>query len=596
MEKSWLSKGILLITLLLVQIFLFSRLVSAQQQCSSQFDITYSDRGSEVLTVCLSNEQVTSDGNISADVTLEAKTSLTYGFLLSSENGVITGAPGSPMETFLRIRNRAIPLFGKWIMPLGRVSFSPGAHLRIRLDKIELVDDDAPMLLSYDVVTAFLLFTGIGHIPNKPADVVPDIVESFLELLNNVGFDSAVFTQRLRANDWVGAMRSLARMFETAPDAFAAYFFEHFNVIVSPESVRNFGKKAGRILPLVGVVPLIRDLITKPRSVQVDIVASTTFIPSNGKVAYSSFDDRVWQIYVMNADGSNQQRITQIPTGALSPVWSPDGRKILFISQIQHASGVGVTNDLYIVNTDGTNLLRLAGNTSGSDWSPDSTKIVFASDQEESGHSQIYIVNADGSNQIRLIDDPVYADAPNWSPDGSKIAYRSQRDSANQQPDGLGNIYVVNPDGSNQVRVTSDPGSEWFQDWSPDNQKIVYVSWKDGNSEIYSLNIQNMEELRLTNDPGIDKWVTWSPNGQKLAFTRQVDNIYNGYVMNADGSEQVQLTSDPPAGWSPDSNKIIFWSLVGGIEQIYTINVDGTDLTNLTNNLDHNRWPSWTSR
>ena len=147
------------------------------------------------------------------------------------------------------------------------------------------------------------------------------------------------------------------------------------------------------------------------------------------------------EIYVMNADGSNAERLTY-SSGAwnTSPAWSPDGQRIAFHSDRDRRSrsGRGRDFEIYVMNADGSNVERLTysgdGSNAGPKWSADGRKIAFTSDRD--GNSEIYVMNADGSNVERLTHHDAYDFGPAWSPDGTKIAFSSWRD-------GNFEIYVV---------------------------------------------------------------------------------------------------------------------------------------------------------
>ena len=139
----------------------------------------------------------------------------------------------------------------------------------------------------------------------------------------------------------------------------------------------------------------------------------------NGKIVFTSYrDGGSPEIYTMEADGSNVQRLTNNPAPDFSPKWSPDGSRIAFGSVRDN------NVDIYVMNADGSNQTRLTnnpGSDSSPEWSPDGTRIVFESIRD--GNSEIYVINADGSNQTRLTNNPGTDESPEWSPDGTRIVF-----------------------------------------------------------------------------------------------------------------------------------------------------------------------------
>ncbi|MDQ3803543.1 MAG: LpqB family beta-propeller domain-containing protein [Acidobacteriota bacterium] len=263
--------------------------------------------------------------------------------------------------------------------------------------------------------------------------------------------------------------------------------------------------------------------------------------PPNGKIAFSSNRDGNHEIYSMNADGTNQVRLTNNAAGDIEPDWSPDG-----------------------------------------------TRIAFTSNRD--GNREIYVINADGSNQVRLTNNSSHDSSPAWSPDGQQIAFISERD-------GNYEIYVMYADGFGQVRLTDHWAADTDPSWSPDGSRIAFTSARDGNDEIYLMNPDGEHLTRLTNNPTVDAAPTWSPGGAKIAFTSNRGGNKEIFVMNRDGSGPTALTShaaiDTDADWSPDGTKITFMSLRAGNHQIFVMNSDGTNPVRLTNNTANDNWPSW---
>src|SRR5215204_5639284 len=155
---------------------------------------------------------------------------------------------------------------------------------------------------------------------------------------------------------------------------------------------------------------------------------------------------------------------------------------------------------------------------------------------------QIYVMNADGSEQTNISNNTAVDIHPDWSPDGTKIAFASDRAGSYQ-------VYVMNADGSEQTRLTN-PAFGYQPSWSPDGTEIAFSSSRDGNSEIYVMNADGSEQSRLTNNADIDEQPSWSPDGTEIAFISSRD--YQIYVMNADGSEQTNISNNPAVHDNPD--------------------------------------------
>ena len=269
-------------------------------------------------------------------------------------------------------------------------------------------------------------------------------------------------------------------------------------------------------------------------NVSQDHTISATFLSvsiggTTGKIAFASYRDGDLEIYVMNADGSNQANITNDPGWNWDPCFSPDGTKIAFTSNRDGGWKI------YVMNADGSNQTRL---TKAGNWDPcfssDGTKIAFISSRD--GNGEIYVMNADGSNQTRVTNNQAGDLDPCFSPDGTKIAFESDLD-------GGWEIYVMNADGSNQTRLTND-GWNWDPCFSPDETKIAFTSCRDVNCEIYVMNADGSNQTNITNN-GWNWDPCFSPDGTKIAFESGRDGNCEIYVMNADGSNQTRLTNDP---------------------------------------------------
>ena len=222
--------------------------------------------------------------------------------------------------------------------------------------------------------------------------------------------------------------------------------------------------------------------------------------------------------------------------------------------------------DICLINTNGTAATQLT--TSLSDdwwpsWSPDGSKIVFMTNRNLTpgdtipAHPQydLYVINVDGSGETRITTDTTNEAQPAWSPLGNRIAFVSDRDGNNE-------IYLMNPDGGAVTRLTNDSASDEQPAWSPDGTKVVFVSFRTGNAEIFVMDTTGANLVNLTNNGAADFVPAWSPDGTKIAFHSNRAGNFAVFVMNADGSNVVQLTNaavpDELPAWSPDGTHLIF--------------------------------------
>jgi len=242
-------------------------------------------------------------------------------------------------------------------------------------------------------------------------------------------------------------------------------------------------------------------------------------------------------INVMDASGENIGRLTTEETNDFAGPWSPDGERIAF-------TRFGLTtSDIWVMNADGSNQVNLTDTPQIDEgfpaWSPDGRRLAYTTRSD--GNNEIYVMNADGSHPVRLTDNPADDFAPTWSPDGSRIAFASDRDNS----PGVYNIYMMNADGSAVTRLTADAGSNYTPAWSPDGTRLAFRSDRDGSSDVCIISTDGTGLQDLTNDPSFDWAPSWSPDGSQIAFQTNRDGNWEIYVMNADGTAPSNLTHNP---------------------------------------------------
>jgi Tol biopolymer transport system component len=286
----------------------------------------------------------------------------------------------------------------------------------------------------------------------------------------------------------------------------------------------------------------------------------------NGKIAYIGFDQETSRsdIYTMNPDGTGVTNLTSrytdptwSPLGSArsDPEWSPDGAKISFTGTALSDTGSCCSTNVYVMDADGANLERLTNTPSSSEgedtqatWAPDGSWLAFTSTRSEGPHDpdnptsnfsddrEIYRMDADGTDETQLTTTPsVNSDEqPSISPDGTKIAFASNRHyrffGDPENADQL-DIYVMDAaNGGNVQRLTTDAAptsptlnlESYSQNpaWSPDGSRIAYESTKSGNSEIWVMNTDGTgEPVNVSQHEAWDSDPAWSPDGTQITFT-----------------------------------------------------------------------------
>jgi len=301
-----------------------------------------------------------------------------------------------------------------------------------------------------------------------------------------------------------------------------------------------------------------------PTPTPVPPTATTVALPplsgsGGGRIAFSSKRDGNYEIYVMNADGTDQRRLTKTRNDEEGgAAWSPDGTQIAFSSSRESYGRIRV------MNADGSNVRRLTtkGGT-GPRWSPDGTRIAFT---RESLHgADIYVMDADGTNQQRLTHTDVPGTdtlvfGPDWSPDGTQIVCVVEF-NPDQKLFGETTIHVLNVrdilqgSGSAHLRPLPRAGSP-FNDhpaWSPKGSEIVFSAVVDGRRDIYVVNADDANLRRLTQTKDFDEFSpAWSPDGTQIVFQANPDGNWDIYIMNADGTGRRRLTTDTASNVDPD--------------------------------------------
>ncbi len=282
-----------------------------------------------------------------------------------------------------------------------------------------------------------------------------------------------------------------------------------------------------------------------------------------------AFVDPDLQIARIRADGTGLRQVTSGSAQNATPVWSPDGWRLVFVS------ARGLWSQIYAMDpTTGISeaLTRPPGSAVLPAWSPDRRRIAFMS--TASGTRQVSIMAADGGGRRRLTSGPGESTAPVWSPGGRHIAFISRRDHPDWE------LYAMRADGSAQTRLTRGgvllrPGVVQPA-WLPDGRRIAFVA-RVGRAEqgIFTVPLAGGPPIRLTTGYA----PSWSSGGRRVAFVVARVGDAQIYVMDGDGRNARRLISGgvnlQPA-WSPDGRLIAFLSSRNGDLALWVMRVDGT--------------------
>ena len=306
-----------------------------------------------------------------------------------------------------------------------------------------------------------------------------------------------------------------------------------------------------------------------------------TFSPAGQDLAFTSSGD----IYSFNRNTQQLTRLTHHPAADFQPNWSPDGRRIAFVS---NRNG---NPDIYIMNVNDQQQINLTQSQTIESmpiWSPKGDKIAYVRRQDEGKSRDIYVMDSNGENPVRLTDIPFANFSPTWSPEGDKIAFVNWPEPDIEQT----RIYTIDTNGQNQQLLFDEPDGFIAQiSWSPDGKEILLLHHSlalNPSHEIRLLNIvtQDVTIISPVDAIGIGH-IAWSSNGQEVAFSAAISPKrppnQGFFFVDSDSGNilRVVLIADPGPSyglaWSPDGQKILF---IGISRSLYLLDL-ATESTEL---------------
>jgi TolB protein len=249
------------------------------------------------------------------------------------------------------------------------------------------------------------------------------------------------------------------------------------------------------------------------------------------------------EIYAMRPDGSERRRLTDNTVADADPDWSPDGRRIVFVSAQDSTPGAPARRpEVFVMNADGSGMRRLhesAGPAAHPRWSPDGQHITFERYDTDVQRFRPYIMNSDGTGVRLLSAAPGENFSLEWSPDGSHLLFLS-----NRSPRNWWTMYVMRADGTEERQVAGDEACFSNVDharWSPDGTRIVYVCTDNYEAALYGIGVDGTGRVQLAS-PGI--FPVWSPDGEQLAFSSNVTGSFEIYLRDQATGAISQVTDD----------------------------------------------------
>ena len=339
-------------------------------------------------------------------------------------------------------------------------------------------------------------------------------------------------------------------------------------------------------------------------------------------------------LWLMDSDGKNRRQLTYGEVQDFAPRFTPDGKKVFFVSNRMNNK-----RDVWSIDIDGSNLKRIAeieGDTEH--WrtvqypvpTPDGKGLVLILYKKESV-SGVWFMDIESGKTRRITSGGNGDYFPVMSPDGKEIVFESMRLG---NLGSSGDIWLVDTSGKNYKRLTYENYPELYPAWSPDGTKISYVANKEGIIDIWIMDRDGKHRKRVTKNILKEVWgrkwlsmfnyndlfdagyyhVSWHPDGTKLALTTWEPDKKESYLTILDFKEDISKVIDNlpeekknlsdytligekdltgggdwddfGPSFSPDGKTIIFASNRKGNWNIWSIGIDGVGLKQLTNGDD----------